>query len=312
MPDFDAAAGYWDREIIEQTHVSWMANPQVRDYINEMISGTPAMWPLDWFESVTKGRRFRRALSIGCGTGGMERDLVRRGVAATVDAFDGSVHSLYLARTAADAEGMGKAIRYFAADFNAPKLPRGTYDLVIFHQSLHHVGKLEKLLREVLLSMVPGALLYIDEFVGPSRHTWKESDIAPHQAMWQLVPENVRYVRELPLPINWEDPSEGIRSGEIVEQLAVGFRTVVERDYGGTLLATLFPAIHWPAAPPDLVGKLIESERSLLKTGFISYCKVGVLEPKRGLSKQIARLQYFFVPIMKRIAFVVRARLARR
>ncbi|MFP5246286.1 MAG: class I SAM-dependent methyltransferase, partial [Thermoanaerobaculia bacterium] len=249
--------------------------------------------------------------SIGCGAGGFERDLIRRKLADHVDAFDGSMHSLYLARTTADAEGLGHAISYYAADFNNPALPREKYDLVIFHQSLHHVGKLEKLLRQVLLSLVPGGLLYIDEFVGPSRHEWTPLDIAPHQAVWQLVPRNVRYVSELPLPINHEDPSEGIRSGEINEQLAVGFKTLAERDYGGTLLATFFPAIHWPAAPPELVPMLIESERALLKTGFISYCKVGVLAPKTGLAKQLARLNYFAVPKLKRIAFEVKRLLAR-
>ena len=306
MTELGAASRYWDREVVEQSHVSWMADPLVRAYINESITGSPHLWPLEWFTKTVNGRRFRRALSIGCGSGAFERDVMTRGLADSVDAIDGSIHSLHLARTAADDAGFGGSIRYYAADFNEVRLPRAKYDLVIFHQSLHHVGKIEKLLREVLLALTEDGVLYIDEFVGPSRHEWKPIDIAPHQAAYQIVPPEIRYVHELPLPINHEDPSEGIRSGEIVEQLAIGFETVGERDYGGTLLATFFPAIHWPAAPPDLVARLIDSERALLRTGFLSYCKVAVLAPKRGVAKQLARLRYFAEPKLKRIAFEVK------
>ena len=125
-----------------------IAHPLVREYINSSLGeGTP-VWPMDWLERVLKGRRFGRALSIGCGDGALERDLILRGLCQSVDAVDASLQSLHLARTAADAAGDHGRIRYFAADFNEPCLARSTYDIVFFQQSMHHVAKLEKLLRE--------------------------------------------------------------------------------------------------------------------------------------------------------------------
>ncbi|HUP48464.1 MAG TPA: hypothetical protein VNA04_06715 [Thermoanaerobaculia bacterium] len=88
----DGARRFWDREVIETRHVSWLEHPLVRDYVNDVIGG----WPMDWFERRLGRRRFERALSIGCGSGALERDVILRGICRRVDAFDGSVTSLRL------------------------------------------------------------------------------------------------------------------------------------------------------------------------------------------------------------------------
>src|SRR5215208_3845008 len=145
---------FWDREITDPILTSWMLDPLVRDYILTSISGTDQpMWPVDWFTRWLRGRHFRRALSVGCGTGPMERDLAAKNIVDRIDAFDGSTNSLRVAVETARSEGLGSRIHYFAADFNEPFLPRNTYDLVVIHQALHHVAKLEKLLRAVLLTL---------------------------------------------------------------------------------------------------------------------------------------------------------------
>ncbi|HYK05437.1 MAG TPA: methyltransferase domain-containing protein [Thermoanaerobaculia bacterium] len=303
MSDFDAATRYWDREVLGLSYVHWMANSEVRAYINACINGTPHLWPMDFLETVTNKRHFTRALSIGCGSGAMERDLMKRGLCDSVDALDGSIHSLHLAVTAARAEGFGDAIRYFASDFNRPVLPHGKYDLVIFQQSMHHVGKLEKLLRNVLLALKPDGLMYIDEYVGPSRHEWTEAHITAQRAAFHMLPRELRLYDELALPIQIEDPSEGIRSGEILEQLAVGFEIVDQRDYGGNWLSIAFPVINWSNADPGLASRLIESERAMLRSGLKPWMKVAVLKPKRGAAKRAALLKYFVVPKAKRIVF---------
>ena len=105
------------------------------------------MWPIELLELFLRGRKFDRGLSIGCGSGELERQLIERGFCRSFDAFDGSVFSLNIARRQANRAGMGDRIRYFAADFNEPVLPNSRYDIIFFHQSAHHVGKLEKLYR---------------------------------------------------------------------------------------------------------------------------------------------------------------------
>jgi len=313
MPDLDSAREFWDKEIVEQSHTAWMAHPLVRAYINRSIDPARPCWPMEWFIALTGRRRFQRALSVGCGGGAMERDLVVKSVCDSVDAFDASVHSLVLARRAVEREEMGGRIRYFAADFNEPLfLPRRTYDLVVFHQSMHHVAKLEKVLRAVLRSLRPGGLLYVDEYVGPSRHQWDQNAalLAPHQEAYQRIPREQRAADALLAPIQADDPSEAFRSGDILEQLDVGFRTLARRDYGGTLLSVLFASI--PPPTDDLVSQLIAAEEQLLRSGAPSYYTLLVAEPKRGAAKWLASMNYLLLPKLKRLAREIRARLPRR
>lgn len=293
---------FWDAEVVARRHSDWMALPGVRPYLNTMIGGTVHDWPFNWFVKYLNGRRLPRALSIGCGTGALERDLIRRGICDRVDAFDGSTVSLVKARTEAVAEGYGDAIHYFAADFNEPVLPRAKYDAVFFHHSLHHVAKLEKLLRAVMLALGPDGLLYLDEYIGPSRTWWTDERFRRERAVFdELVPPHARVVPDLPLPIVYDDPSEGVRSGEIMEQLAVGFDVDELRGYGGNLLSVICPAVDWDRAPEGTLEKLMAEETALLRGGTPPYLAIVVATPKRGLAKRIASARYFTEPKLKRV-----------
>jgi SAM-dependent methyltransferase len=294
----DQASRYWDREVVAQEYASWMTHPRVRWAINSAVSGSPERWPLDWFQSWLQGRTFQRGLSIGCGSGSLERDLLTRGLCEEMDAFDGSAESLRIAREEADKAGFGDRIRYTRADFNEPRLPANTYDIVFAHQSLHHVRKLEKLFRAVLRALTPDGLLYLDEYVGPSREQWNATTFAAHRALYDMIPDRQRLVSVLPLPIEVEDPSEAIRSDEILRELAVGFEIVERRDYGGNVLAPLFPYVEHT---DELLDSLLTAEQELLSAGQPSFYTIAVARPKRGASARLASARYFAVPKLKRI-----------
>lgn len=305
----EAAAQFWDQESVSPTHVSWMAEPRVRDYINESISGSRHVWPMDWFLEFLGKRRFRRALSIGCGTGPLERDLIRRGICQQVDAFDGSPRSIEIAQELASEEGVADRIHYYVDDFNDPKLPASTYDIVFFHQSLHHVAKIERLAGTILRTLRRGGLLYIDEYIGPSRRDWNDDLIAPHRAVFARVPAEAKLSDPLPLPIHATDPSEAIRSSDIMPQLARGFRVLALRNYGGTILSVLFPSIDWSHAPKSLVDELIAAEREALANGLPSYHTIALATPKRVPFRWIARAVYFAAPKLRRLRWEILTRL---
>jgi len=69
---------FWDREIVQPTHVTWMEPLVVRHYINESISGHFGTWPFEWFEQNFKQYfPFECGLSIGCGGGHLSAKLSR-------------------------------------------------------------------------------------------------------------------------------------------------------------------------------------------------------------------------------------------
>lgn len=300
MDDTARARQFWENELVASVHSGWMHFPAVRQHIIEQI-GVGYGWPMDWLLHQLQGRRFERALSIGCGTGSLERDLIQRGICQRIDAFDGAIASLAIARK----EASGMPIRYFAADFNRPVLPRGVYDAVFFHQSLHHVAKLERLLREVMLALKPEGLLYLDEYVGPSRTWWTDARYTRERELFrELVPEQARLTKELPFPIVYDDPSEAVQSGSIRKQLAVGFEVVGERGYGGNLLSLMCPAVWWEHADAGQLQRLIDAERRELAGGAHPYYMLILARPKRH--RRVPSLRYMIEPKVKRIGRLLR------
>lgn len=296
------ATSFWDREVIRKQHSSWLQEWWLREYANTLIGGDIPLWPMDWFQRWLGGRTFERALTIGCGTGGLERDLVRRNLVQRIDAFDGSITSLAIASKQAAEEGMQSRIRYFASDFNAPALPEATYDLVLFQESAHHVLRLEKLFHAVLRALKPDGLVYLDEYVGPSRFEWNDERMEPIRRIYDALDPTLRAVPYLDCPVMIDDPSEAVRSSEIEPQLAVGFDTVARRPYGGNLLSVIYPALT--SLPDELRDELIAEEQRWLAAGAPTFSVVIVARPKRGLRRVLGGANYWLVPKLKRLARV--------
>ena len=287
-----SAEHFWDREVVAPTHTSWMEHPRVREFILRSIARDEhGLWPVDWFMRWLSGRRFERALSIGCGTGPFERDVVRKDLVARIDAFDGSTNSLRIAQESARAEGMASRVRYFAADFNVTSLPRNTYDIVFIHQALHHVAALERLLRDVMLALKPGGILYLDEYIGPSRCDWNDRLIAPHRRLFASLPAEARRTPALAWPIQADDPSEAVRSSEIMARLRIGFDVREIRGYGGNFLSVLYPAVNFDRAP-DALETVIAEEEKVLEGGDMPYYAVIVATPKQGPPQRLASVRY--------------------
>jgi SAM-dependent methyltransferase len=288
-------ATYWDREVtapVTPPSRSWMANLDVRHYINTCVSGEFGVWPTEWFKR-TYPTPFKHALSIGCGTGALERDFLRLNVAEQIDAFDASEQSLNIARQEASAAGVAERVHYSVADFNSVKLPRGKYDLICFHQSLHHVAALEHLMKEVAHALTDDGVLYLDEFIGPSRNDWNEYQIRWYRALYEYFPREVRFFDTFQMPIQEEDPSEAIRSSEIVSRLAIGFTIEHFRGYGGNVLAMMFPDLVVENLSDDQVRMMIRSEQALIAAGDTHFHAVIVAKRKRSRAQRvIADLRY--------------------
>ena len=279
-----------------------MAIPEVRLYLNSLIGAQvgdgEVLWPIELFERYLQGRTFDRALSIGCGSGALERELVRRGMCRTVDAFDGSVVSLRQARIEADAMGFRSRIRYFAADFNRPAFPRSRYDIVLFHQSAHHVAKLEKLYLAIMKTLKTDGMVYMDEYIGPSRFEWakRRKLLDPHRRIWEKLPHSLRAVDVLMPPVQPDDPSEAIRSSEIEPLLAVGFQILGHERYGGGILSVILPNLRLGNLDRETLLQLIEEDRNAP-----AFYTILAAKPKSGWPATVAKARYWFVPKAKRV-----------
>jgi len=253
MGDFspDKVAAYWDANNQKSKDPTfWMAHPLCRRAINRRISGSPHEWSLDWFKRCYAQTPFKRGISWGAGLGAFERNIIRACIAQEVDAFDISPVSLDEARREAAKEGV-RGIHYQIGNFNDPDVRPGLYEICFFHASLHHIFALERMFRRLAVGLKGRAVIYVDEFVGPSRGHWTAQDLALPQAILDMVPDTAKVASKIAAPIEVNDPSESIRSGELEKFLRDFFDVIEWRPYGGQIVDVVLPCIRhdWANSP---------------------------------------------------------------
>ncbi len=262
--------GYWE-ELEHYTDLApiLMAHPLVRAAINTRVSGEASVWPVEALRRVLGSRApLAETLSIGCGIGSLERSLIDEGMVRKITAVDLSAPALEEAR----AQAGTRPVEYLLTDARQYlREHRHAFDAIFFHQSLHHFDALDDLMELVRDALRPGGLLYVDEYTGPSRDEWHWWRLVIPNLAYRLLPFGTRRARIIRAPINHEDPTEALRSSEIIRAIERRFVITHRRDYGGNLLSVVYPNMTGgPAATPG-VSRLIVFEDWLLRLGALSF-----------------------------------------
>ena len=233
----------------------WMESPLIAGpYINRQISGDPADNWMIWVKKVLVPNKLGRGLSLGCGEGCLERHATSLGICEAFDAFDISAQAIAIARAKAAREGFAH-IHYEVWDINKIQLPPEHYDIAFASSALHHIARLEHVLDEVHKALKPGCFFIANEFVGPSRFQWTDKQLQIINDLLALLPP--RYRADLCRPghiksrvdqptvvqMLLSDPSEAVRSAEIVPLIRQRFKIVRQTDFGGTILHMLLSHI---------------------------------------------------------------------
>lgn len=260
MSQAEIASEYWavDRTVEgtgKRPH-SWSQHPTILASINRRVSGDPTLPTLAWFRQKYFSRPADLVLSLGCGFGGFERFGVENNLARKFHAHDLSEGAIVKAREDAAQARMAGRIDYSVLNLDGCTLPAATYDAVFVLSAAHHVFQLENLFRQCRKALKPGGLLFLDEYIGPSRFQSAPEVICLINRLRDIFPEKYRkslfandgslVLPAAPSPIEHfekHDPSEAVRSGEIVNTLKLYFDILEFRPYGGAILHLLFSGI---------------------------------------------------------------------
>src|SRR4030042_3644593 len=193
--------------------------------------------------------------SLGCGSGHLERTLIKdfHYKYEAIHGFDINPHLIEFANQEVKKLGLDH-VNYFLMDLDKPQLNPTYYDLIIFFHSLHHVENLEKSLKEVKKALKNNGLLLIVDFIGPSRFQWSDKQIEIAQEILDMVPlklkrnlscastvlsHKTKITRPSSDDIAQGDPSEAVRSEDIMHIVINEFRIIEKKFMGGTLLSLL-------------------------------------------------------------------------
>jgi O-antigen biosynthesis protein len=250
--DLARAAETWSVSPVQRQEIqgmNWMAHPRVIARLNHKATGDEGKDVYIHLKDTLTGLGWRlplaRVASLGCGFGALERGFASIQMATHIDGYDIADGAITGARAAATAEGLDN-IHYHVADLERLELPEASYDLIFGFQSVHHINDLDRLCRMVRRALRPGGVFHLHEYVGPDRFQWTDAQLSHMNAFLLTLPERyhrlpngiVRGPRERPLAADVIacDPTEAVRSSQIVATVERHFKVLARHDLGGALL----------------------------------------------------------------------------
>jgi SAM-dependent methyltransferase len=203
-----------DRESSESAITDMQAGAQLR--VNRHLSSLSTL-------ARERKLKFEHGLTLGCGAGRRERELVQNGICQSFHGIDISENAIATARKIAREQNL--PLTYEVADLNFVKLPEKKFDLVVAQTCLHHILFLERVAEQVWRSLRSTGYLWIHDFIGETQGQYDSKRLTIMNQLLAALPEKFRknkipgrLVTEIkrPEPGHLGSPFESIRSSEIL------------------------------------------------------------------------------------------------
>lgn len=231
---------------------NWQNNRLILDFTYHRMTGTPKHW-LPWMlnDFFREVAGFDRVLSICCGDGPHELTMLESGKVGFLHAFDISEGALEQARSRFARAGIPEE-RYRLEIRDANRFDiEGSYDLVVSAGAAHHIEALERVFSRVASLISPDGYFALLEYIGPNRFQWTDRQLELLNEIVAALPgEYLSPARRPPVarPSVEElmkiDPSEAVRSEDIIPLVGEHFRIIYRSDYNGTLMHPLYPYLN--------------------------------------------------------------------
>ena len=201
---------------------------------------------------------FNHGLTLGCGAGRFERELISRGVCRSFHGIDLSESAIEMARQIAKEQSL--PLTYDVADLNFVQLPEKGFDVVVAQTCLHHVLFLEHVAGQIWRSLKSNGYLWIHEYIGETQSQYETKRLAIMNEILTILPEKFRLNRisnrviteiKRPEPGTLASPFESIRSSEIIPVFQRWFTIEWKQE---------FSALLHLVAPPGTRAAYVEND----------------------------------------------------
>jgi SAM-dependent methyltransferase len=267
---------------VQPQQLAFWQSPVARAAINRRITGDPELGPETYF-----ARRHGpsivapHALSLRASDAKLELALVEAGSCERVTGLDDEQNRVDFAAGRVP-EPLRDRIGFQVGTIDRwePPEPLGA---AVCRSFLHRRHDLEAVLDRLATILAPGGLLFVEDFVGPARFQWSDAQLAAINRLLARLPEDLlgdltatdgRRKRSVERPDldAWiaANPSEAVRSDEILPTVDARFERVEICFYGGAVFHQLFSRIMGNfAGRPELVDVLMEVDGLLTDTGAL-------------------------------------------
>jgi SAM-dependent methyltransferase len=262
--------------------MAFWQSPVANAFIRERISGDEEVSPASFFAGLTdESVRGGPALSLRAGDTKLECELLRLGACARMTILAETPERLeYVGARIPDELRTPVHLEHAEPLEFTPPEPLA---IVVANSALHRSPDPDALVTRIGEWLVPGGMVYVDEFVGPDRFQWTDAQIEIVNQLLASLPEELR--RDLasetggpkseigrpdPQRFARDHPTEAVASERIRAALDANLEAVALRPYGGAIYHQLFARIMGNfAGHPELVRTILSFDAILSERGVV-------------------------------------------
>jgi len=198
MENFEKTSKHWgvedERNVGNGIH--WTEIEKVQKRINFKISGdTEIGWMQYVREKYFNNIEKLNCLSICCGKGILERQMMQSGFCTNCLGIDVSKDCISHARKKAIEYEMD--ISYEVADINQISLPENKYDIVVSASALHHIEKLEYVLKQINISLKDNGIFIVIDYVGENHLQFRRIKKNIISEIYDIIPLELKKVKAI-------------------------------------------------------------------------------------------------------------------
>jgi len=268
------AAKYWSSvsKKAQPLKSRWWQHKVIIEHINQKVCGRSLPSPFAGFhyklKNIAPKDGFVSGISIGCGNGIKEIELVRQGIVNHFELFELSEVRTNEGIKRAKELGVSDKIKFHCND-GLETINSDKYDLVYWNNSLHHMLDVSDAIKKSKRMLVTGGVFAMDDFIGPSRFQWTDTNIFYANKVRSLLSE--RFFNKsnsddkIPSQVGRPtienmikiDPTEAADSSNILPALNVHFPDAETMLTGGCI---------YHLCLNDVLGNFTDKDESLLKS----------------------------------------------
>lgn len=292
------ARKFWDNyhtTEVPERKVSWWDSPVIIEECQKVITGNPKMNIYQFLKKYLPAYPLERGLSICSGSGEFERGLLDNNICASIDAYE--IAEERVKEGIRVTREKNYAINFHIEDVNRASFEKNHYDIFFSWSALHHIEDLEYVCENAGESLKDKGLIVVQEYIGPNQFQWTDKqikivnkilDMLPQQLRTSLKTGKVKTQVERPTIeyMNSTDPSEAIRSKDIVPVLERSFKIKAVRYFGNTICHPLFNEImgnfnHNDEKDVALIRLIVLIEKILIEENILESDYAVVIAEKK-------------------------------
>ena len=237
--------------------IYWELLTEVEKYQFKSISGDENLhffWLTVNYLKKHLGEKNLKGLSIGCSEGNpsIEMRLVQSGLFCNVRVMD-IAEGLLNKQESIVKQKVIKNIEYIKQDLNEVVLEENTYDLIWSVGTIHHIENLESIFEQINYALKDKGIFVMREYIGPNYLQFSDLQLHIVNEILRILPEKYKKnpngtLKCIMTPPNIDelkkqDPSESIRSKDIIQVLKENLEIIKLNYTGGTILHPLLDSI---------------------------------------------------------------------